>query len=119
MTRRLLAILCVLQATACSYALVPPRLQDGRPFNASKLAQLTKGMSSDDVRALLGEPYEVKTEGDTARWRYYARHLEEERVKFLGFVPLPSRKDESVSEATIEFKGGRVDGFRVSPRTGN
>jgi outer membrane protein assembly factor BamE (lipoprotein component of BamABCDE complex) len=49
------------------------------------VSSLQKGMTSEEVKEILGEPLEVTSlDSSQVRWRYYAVHRQDEEVIFLG-----------------------------------
>ena len=59
-------------STGC-VALRPRTTLDGRFFPAARVIDIRAGQTESQVRALLGEPYEVLKSGENEVWRYYER----------------------------------------------
>lgn len=85
----LLTLPALLVAYACAFATAKPRIVKGMDFPQDKVAQVEKGISSEQLSALLGRPFAIEvTEGGRSRWRYYERERQDEKIYILGFIPL-------------------------------
>src|SRR6266508_2028958 len=70
-------------ALGCSYGKGAPYAENGRLFPWKNVPLVTKGMTQGDVRKLLGDPLEVKVEGEIERWRYFVQERQEEHIRVL------------------------------------
>jgi outer membrane protein assembly factor BamE (lipoprotein component of BamABCDE complex) len=61
-------ILLLPLSQACTYALGSYGLIDGRQYRRDQLAQLSRGMSEEQVHALLGQPSERRTKTNGSTW---------------------------------------------------
>jgi outer membrane protein assembly factor BamE (lipoprotein component of BamABCDE complex) len=74
MAHRILAgLLTLLICTTACVGLRPRTTLEGRPFDVANVQSIHPGLTEPDVRALLGEPYEVTVDGEHTVWRYYER----------------------------------------------
>jgi outer membrane protein assembly factor BamE (lipoprotein component of BamABCDE complex) len=107
-SRTLLAVPCVV-LSGCSYALRPPVVEAGQPFFDSRVNEVKYGATADQVRAVLGEPYESQGNENAGRWRYYMRLRAAEGKRLLGVIPIPDDTTRNDYEAVITWRDGRVD----------
>ena len=72
MTERVIALLAIMAvAPACVGGLHPRTTLDGSAFNATEVGAVRVGLAESQVRAILGEPFEVTTDRERTTWRYY------------------------------------------------
>ena len=74
--------------TSCALATAPPRIVKGEEFPQEKVEKVQVGMSAQEVRDLLGRPFEIEVVGDRYQWRYYERERQDERIYILGLIPV-------------------------------
>jgi outer membrane protein assembly factor BamE (lipoprotein component of BamABCDE complex) len=96
--RVLAIVLVVAMSTGCA-TLRPRTTLEGRPFNVANVASVTAGLRESEVRALLGEPFEVLAGHPGLVWRYY------ERFTPRGCDPGPP---VITQEFRVSLVGGRV-----------
>ena len=103
-----------LLAQSCSYGSLPPRTLDGHVFRWDRVEMLEGGMPDSQVRALLGEPFEiVPVDSDSIRWRYYERARPKgDVVKLLGLIPVSTPAAQSM-EVNIVFRHNVVENIRI------
>jgi outer membrane protein assembly factor BamE (lipoprotein component of BamABCDE complex) len=70
-----LGLFIAVATASCTYGLHPRTTLEGRPFPMQQIEKLREGQSSAEVRALLGEPFEIAQTADGVRWRYFERWL--------------------------------------------
>jgi outer membrane protein assembly factor BamE (lipoprotein component of BamABCDE complex) len=94
--------------SACSAALKPPVVEEGKAFPVSKCSELNAGATAAQVQSALGVPLHVERDGDVETWEYFVRVLEADARKFLGFVPMPDAKTRWSARATVKLDRGVV-----------
>ena len=116
---RTAATIAALATGGCAYGLHPHTTLDGQPFATERLADLREGQSPDEVRALMGAPFEATDAPDGTVWRYYERWNPRGCTSsFLGIFP-HGRLPERTVEAVVTFRQDavtRVDVRRVAAR---
>ena len=90
-------------------ALHPHSTVEGRYFPSHRTAEVAKGQSSDQVRAVLGEPFEVTDREGTVVWRYFEKFYPRACTTRLFGISLSSLKPESV-ETEVRIRDGFVEG---------
>jgi hypothetical protein len=103
-----LTIVCVVVLGAgCMASLHPRTTLAGQYFPAERVAEVRQGMSSLEVRAILGEPVEALQLGDVTALVYFERYQPRGCTdSFLG-IPL-SRRPVLSARATITIRSGVV-----------
>ena len=109
--RRVLTILLWTAATVasgCSYALGPQALVGGREYPRDRLTHLSRGMTVADVRFLLGDPVEARSQGERTTWRYRALYRQRGcEVALFGVIPI-DRPAKKWFETTLVFDRERL-----------
>jgi hypothetical protein len=98
----------LLCTSACSLALDQPKVTAGKRFPEAELTRIQRGASSADVQRIAGAPLETTKTSDGERWRYFMTVEREEHVKFLGVIPLPSRRSVRTFEVVFLVRDGLV-----------
>jgi outer membrane protein assembly factor BamE (lipoprotein component of BamABCDE complex) len=98
----------LLGTSACSLGLVQPKVTAGKWFPETELIRIQRGASSADVQRIAGAPLETTKTSDGERWRYFMTVEREEHVKFLGVIPLPSRRSVRTFEVVFLVRDGLV-----------
>lgn len=99
----------------CSYALHPSIVLAGRRFPTERVAELREGQTMDEVRAILGEPFEAQADGPAARWRY----LEKVRprgctTRLLGLITAGQPRDAVYTvDVRIAFRNDAAQNIDV------
>jgi outer membrane protein assembly factor BamE (lipoprotein component of BamABCDE complex) len=93
---------------ACSYGKGPINVVAGRQFPVDLAAKLSPGMTAGEIRTLLGEPFALSRSGDTETWRYTYETKQQEDIKLLWLIPIPSEEHRGRSTATLVFRNGRL-----------
>lgn len=106
--KRFALFLTVAMCSACSLGLNQPKVTAGRWFPSQQLAQIQRGMSVSEVRQIGGEPFETLRTPEGETWRYYMSVEQEEDVKLLGVIPLPSRRSIRDFEVVVSVRNGLV-----------
>lgn len=85
---RLLVILAVaFYFLGCSYATEAPRVVKGEPFEVEQHQKIRDGLSAAEAEAVLGPPFEIRSDLDGEHWRYFSR-IQKDGVTFiLGVFP--------------------------------
>jgi len=109
--QRLLTILLWTAATVasgCSYALGPQALIGGREYPRDRLTHLSPGMTEAEVRFLLGDPVEARSQGERTIWRYRALYRQRGcKVALFGVIPI-DRPPKKWFETTLVFDRERL-----------
>lgn len=71
-----------------------------------------EGQTAEEVRAILGEPFEIRRSDDGTVWRYYERANPRGCTTYLLGLSLGARP-EWVSEALVTFRSDRVAAVKV------
>lgn len=99
----------VLILSGCSLGKGPPNVIGGRDFPGEKIPSVHKGMTADEVRHLLGDPFEIRAVDGSERWRYYVRQRQDENVYVLGFIRFRNPMFIWTDEALVEIRAGLVE----------
>ena len=103
---------CAGSAAACATGLHPYTTLAGRHFPSTQTAELHEGQTPNEVRAILGEPFEVMDGVEGTVWRYYERAHPRGCTSYLFGLSLGSRP-EWVNEAIVTFRSDRVIAVKV------
>jgi len=97
--KRALATLAIIGTSMACFGLRPRTTLEGNPFNVAEVGAVRPGLAEPEVRALLGEPFEVTTDEEGSVWRYYER-----------FIPRGCDLNPPTisQEFRVEFVAGRV-----------
>jgi len=93
---------------ACSYGKGPIEVVAGQRFSVNAAAQLAPGTSADDIVRLVGLPLAIARSGDTETWKYSYETKQQEDIKFLWVIPIPSQEHRGRSTATLTLRNGRL-----------
>ena len=108
-TPRLLVLAAALVfASSCSFGLAQPKVTAGRSFPETELNRIQRGASGADVRRIAGPPLETIRTPDGERWRYSMTVSQEEHIKLLGVLPMPSRRSVRTFEVVFLMRDGLV-----------
>jgi YD repeat-containing protein len=102
--------------SACSLALAPPSVIAGQRFPESELVRIQRGAPSDEVQRVGGAPFDKRVTEAGEVWRYFMRLEQREHVKFLGVIPLPTRRSVATFEVIFVMRNGVVS--EVTSRDG-
>jgi outer membrane protein assembly factor BamE (lipoprotein component of BamABCDE complex) len=105
-------ILCAVWASACASGLHPYTTLAGRHFPNTRAAELREGQTPAEVRALLGDPFEVTEAVESAVWRYYEKANPRGCTTYLFGLSL-SHRPEWVDEVIVTFRSDRVATLKV------
>ena len=94
--------------SACSYGKGAPYAEEGRLFPWKKVTLVHKGMTADQVRDVLGDPFEVKAQDGAEVWRYYVQERQDEHIYVLGLIPTKKTMYRGRAEVTVEFEQNAV-----------
>jgi outer membrane protein assembly factor BamE (lipoprotein component of BamABCDE complex) len=94
--------------TACSYG-NGVRTVEGKAFPAEAVETIQKGMTANQARERLGEPFEVRPIKGGESWRYYCRFQQEATKRFLGVVIARAPGQSWKREAILVLRGGVVE----------
>lgn len=108
------AILAILSVSACTYGHPPPAVISGRTFPVVAARNLVRGTSGAEVQKTLGEPLRTIQRSDSTIWEYEFVTKQQESIKLLGVIPLPSRQRGGVVSATLSFVGGLLQSVTVN-----
>jgi outer membrane protein assembly factor BamE (lipoprotein component of BamABCDE complex) len=103
-----LALMVVPLVLSCAYATGKPRTVQGQDFPYGQVEQVHEGMPVEQVRELLGEPFEVEATPTGKRWRYYERERQDERIYVLGFIPINRPYWVVDTELVLDIEDGTV-----------
>ncbi len=116
--RRVLAgILIALPIASCVTAhLYAHHTLEGAYFPVSRVGDVRRGMTETEVKAVLGSPLEVLTEGKSVVWRYFERAKPRwcdggkpsQRPEYVVHVRV-SFKDDTVTDTSITKRGSGLD----------
>ena len=109
---QVLVLVWAISSVACATGLHPHTTIAGQPFPAGQVTELHEGQTPEEVREVLGEPFEMQDVSDRTIWRFYEKANPRGCTTYLFGLPLGSRP-ESVSEALVTFHAGRVVSIRV------
>jgi hypothetical protein len=97
---------------ACASGLHPHTTLAGRYFPSERTEELHEGQTPDEVRAILGDPFEVTEAAEATVWRYYEKANPRGCTPYLFGVSVGSRP-EWVDEASVTFRSDRVAAVKV------
>jgi outer membrane protein assembly factor BamE (lipoprotein component of BamABCDE complex) len=100
-------VLCGL-SSGCRISHTPARPIAGREFDVERARQVTPGMTPEQVRALIGRPWEERQDAGQVVWRYYVRYESRQLLELLGVIPVKETPAYGALEAKITFDRGVV-----------
>jgi outer membrane protein assembly factor BamE (lipoprotein component of BamABCDE complex) len=109
---RLMVALWAGLAAGCASGLHPHTTLAGRHFPNSRAAELRQGQTHDEVKAILGDPFEVAEAGESTVWRYYERAIPRGCTSYLFGLSLGNRP-EWLDEVIVTFRFDRVASLKV------
>jgi len=115
---RLMVTLCAGLACACASGLHPYTTLAGRHFPYARTAELREGQTPAEVRAILGDPFEVTEAVETTVWRYYEKANPRGCTTYLFGLSLGNRP-EWVDEVIVTFRSDRVAALTVHQQRDN
>jgi outer membrane protein assembly factor BamE (lipoprotein component of BamABCDE complex) len=95
------ALVAALSAWACVATLYPHRTIEGAPFPFAQLPAVREGMTSEEVRALLGAPLQRTDAQEASTWRYFERA----NPRWCDGGSSGSNRPEYSIEAILVFSG--------------
>lgn len=94
---------------ACSIGLAPVRVVAGKEFPADKVELIQEGMTSEQVREILGQPLRATRKEDSETWQYFFRLQQDDLIRVLGVIPVRRPLHVWEREAKILFKVNKVE----------
>src|SRR5689334_7051953 len=104
--------LCGLLA-GCRTNHTPAKPVAGREFDVPRARQVMPGMMQEQVRTLIGRPWEEQQDGGKVVWRYYVRYESRQVVELLGLIPVKETPAYGALEAKVTFDQGVVQAIVV------
>ena len=98
--------LTALASPGCSLALMAPAVVDGQAFAVEHANELRAGMTSAQVRSLLGDPLRQRTRAEATVWTYQMKRQLRECRFYLGPIPLQPLRTESHGLELVFGSGG-------------
>lgn len=107
----LVVIALVILATAWSCSIANGRWEvvEGRRFPVANAQRVQEGMDETLLRQLLGEPLEVRREGEWAEWRYFVRETKAEHLMLNGYKVFSWGRIYYGCEGNVRFSRGHVE----------
>ena len=95
-------------AGACSHGKGPIEVVAGQRFPINAAANLSRGTSADEIRKLFGEPLAVTRNGDAEIWKYAYETEQQEDIKLLWVLPIPSAQHRRRSTVTLTLRNSQL-----------
>jgi outer membrane protein assembly factor BamE (lipoprotein component of BamABCDE complex) len=111
-TTRLVIVLCAGWTSSCASGLHPYTTLAGRHFPNARAAELREGQKPDEVKAILGDPFEITEAIETTVWRYYEKANPRGCTTYLFGLSLGSRP-EWVDEVVVTFLSDGITAIKV------
>ena len=106
-TRAVPTILLAVLAGGCATGLHPHETLAGRYFPSHRVAELREGQAPEEVRAVLGEPFEERASPEETVWRYFEEAHPRACSTYVLGLPLSGRP-RVTREALVTFRQGHL-----------
>jgi outer membrane protein assembly factor BamE (lipoprotein component of BamABCDE complex) len=111
----LILMVATLMTASCSYGKRPIAVLGGQAFSLDRARQMKLGMTEAEVRAQLGPPLRLSSDGKRTLWHYMVETTAGEKIKFLGIIAWPAKEYRAKASATLAFADGVLAEFQTSP----
>jgi hypothetical protein len=101
-------IVCCFTLPSCVQALYGYSTIEGKRFAHHRTPDVVKGQTSEQVRSILGDPFEITERNGVVVWRYFEKFYPRGCETELFGMSLSSRRPESV-QAIVSIREGIVD----------